>query len=131
MYKFFHTAIICIAVLAAMSIFAIYAPVDFWSRFWIWAFIAASTVFPVAMVLVSRRMARSRIVMNVYDDGTVKMVKCPDCSGGVQLMGGKIPDHLLMDGGKDEQGHFFRPRQANVNTCNTCHGLTRIPKRIA
>jgi hypothetical protein len=77
---------------------------------------------PIFLMALSRRLAGSRMVIRLYDDGREMTVPCPDCTGGQQLLGKPMPQHLGMDQGWDEHGPFFNPPQANVHACRTCNG---------
>lgn len=75
-----------------------------------------------ALVCLSRRLSQTRMVIAIYDDGKQVSVKCPDCTGGAQLLGKPLPKHLGLDQGRDGDGPFFNPPQANVHACRTCNG---------
>jgi hypothetical protein len=85
-------------------------------------YLVAVIVVPIVVVWALRKMARSPAVIRKYGEGSEEWVKCPDCTGGAQLLGRKIPRHMWMDGGRDTFGPFWRTRQANVHACATCRG---------
>lgn len=100
----------------------IFAPVNYVTGAFLILWLLITIPLPIFLMALSRRLASSRMVISLYDDGREITVPCPDCTGGQQLLGRPMPQHLGMDQGYDEYGPFFNPPQANVHACRTCNG---------
>ena len=121
--------IIAFLTVIITCILVVMSDASFWIKFAAILSLAMLIGSAIAAVPVMRRIASMN--MKLYPDDKVKMVPCPDCTGGAQLLGEKIPSHMFLENGIDGEGRpYFQSPQANVHGCNTCHGLCLVPQWV-